>query len=420
MKDLLGGGASAAIVLLRGAGAEVLGLRAGGDEHRRNVRRVAIARLVSQAGSQAAVVALLALVYERTHGSGVWLAAIFLSSFVVVVIVFGPLVGMIGDRFDRRTVMIVSDLAAAAAFVGLAFANDPFALLGLSICAAAAQAPFTPAANAQLLMLVPEEMQVWATSVRSTAQWTGVLIGGIAGGILVAAVGAPATFLLNALTFLVSVALVLRISGGSYRAAHSLAQEHHGVWAGIRSLARQPTLRLSCASVCLGVFGAGMMTVAEYPLFVHLGGGSIAYGAGIASWGIGGVVGGHNARRRRDAGRQRDVLVWSQAILALGEIACGIVPSASAVVILFAPAAFGYAAATTAFALIVQRSTADAVRARVFAATDGLCAGALGVALAASGAALPALGPAGVFVCGGTITLAAVLVATRVPRSTRS
>ena len=45
------------------------------DEARRNVRRVSIAKLISQAGSGAAWIALVAIVYDRTDGSGVWLAA---------------------------------------------------------------------------------------------------------------------------------------------------------------------------------------------------------------------------------------------------------------------------------------------------------------------------------------------------------
>jgi MFS family permease len=72
--------------------------------------------------------------------------------------------------------------------------------------------PFSPAANAQMLMVVPEDQQAWATAQRASASWTGILVGGIVGGALVAAVGAPDAFLINAATFLVSVGCTLRIS----------------------------------------------------------------------------------------------------------------------------------------------------------------------------------------------------------------
>ena len=117
------------------------------DEARRNVQRVSIAKLISQAGSGAAWIALVAIVYDRTDGSGVWLAAALVGSFAVRAIA-GPWVGALGDRYDRRAVMVVSDLAAAAAFVGLAFADAPIALVALASVAALAEAPFGPAANA--------------------------------------------------------------------------------------------------------------------------------------------------------------------------------------------------------------------------------------------------------------------------------
>ena len=193
------------------------------DEARRNVRRVSIAKLISQAGSGAAWIALVAIVYDRTDGSGVWLAAALVGSFAVRAIA-GPWVGVLGDRYDRRAVMVVSDLAAAAAFVGLAFADAPIALVALASVAALAEESFGPAANAQLVMLVPEEQRAWATATRSAAIGAGLVIGGIAGGALVAVFGAPTAFLVNAASFAVSAVLVLRVTGGRTRGAFRRAR----------------------------------------------------------------------------------------------------------------------------------------------------------------------------------------------------
>jgi MFS family permease len=94
--------------------------------------------------------------------------------------------------------------------VGLAFAEAPIALVALAVVAALAEAPFSPAANAQLVMLVPPEHRAWATATRSAAVGAGLVIGGA----LVAAVGAPTAFLVNAASFVVSALLVLRVTGG--------------------------------------------------------------------------------------------------------------------------------------------------------------------------------------------------------------
>ena len=273
----------------------------------------------------------MAIVYDRTDGSGVWLAAALVGSFAVRAVA-GPWVGALGDRFDRRAVMVVSDLAAAAAFVGLAFADAPIALVALASVAALAEAPFGPAANAQLVMLVPEEQRAWATATRSAAIGAGLVIGGVAGGALVAAFGAPTAFLVNAASFVVSAVLVLRVTGGPYRAEPSVEPAHEGVWAGVRIVARERALRLTAASVGLGLLGTGMMNTAEYPLFVDLGSGSFAFGIAVAGWGLGLVVGARRARNCRDAATERRLLIVGMALLATGQLLSGLIPVVAVVV----------------------------------------------------------------------------------------
>ena len=391
-----------------------VGLAVGGDEWRQNVRRVSLARLISQAGSSAAWIALVAIVYDRTDGSGVWLAAALVGSFAVRAVA-GPWVGALGDRYDRRTVMVVSDLLAAAAFVGLAFADAPLVLVALAVVTALAEAPFAPAANAQLVMLVPVEQRAWATATRSAAVGAGLVIGGVFGGLLVAAVGAPTAFLVNAASFVVSALLVLRVSGGPYRAAPSAAPEHHGVMAGVRLVSGERVLRLTAASVCLGLLGAGMMNTAEYPLFVSLGGGSFAFGIAVAGWGLGLIVGARRARNRQDALSERRLLIVGTALLATGELLSGVIPVVAVVVCLFAVAGIGYGAANAASSLVTQRWAHDAVRARVFGAVDSVYSAAIGIAMASAGVLLATLGARGIFVLGGAIGLVGLLVAERVP-----
>jgi MFS family permease len=87
------------------------------------VRRLALARVISVTGSAAAYTALMFEIYDQTESS-VWLAASLLVTEGVSGLV-GPFASVLGDRFDRRTVMIVSDLAAAACFAGMAMVASP-------------------------------------------------------------------------------------------------------------------------------------------------------------------------------------------------------------------------------------------------------------------------------------------------------
>ena len=136
------------------------------------MRRVSIAELISQAGSGAAWIALVAIVYDRTEARACWLAAALVGCVRGAAPLPGPWVGCAGRplRPARRS-MVVSDLAAAAAFVGLAFADAPIALVALaSRRAALAEAPFGPAANAQLVdARAARSSAPWATATRSAA-----------------------------------------------------------------------------------------------------------------------------------------------------------------------------------------------------------------------------------------------------------
>src|SRR4029450_8582463 len=98
-------------------------------------RRLAIARVISVTGSAAAYTALMFEIYDRT-GSSVWLAAALIVTEGVTGLV-GPRGRGRGGRVARRTVMIVSDLAAAVCFAGMALvASSPGPLVAIAFLSA--------------------------------------------------------------------------------------------------------------------------------------------------------------------------------------------------------------------------------------------------------------------------------------------
>ncbi|MEA2556846.1 MAG: Transrane secretion effector, partial [Actinomycetota bacterium] len=94
--------------------------------HQQSVRsavyRLAIARGISIAGGAAAFTALMFAVYEKTHHSSIWLSATLILTFGMNG-VLGWFAGSLGDRFDRRTVMIVSEVCGAGVFAVAAFVH---------------------------------------------------------------------------------------------------------------------------------------------------------------------------------------------------------------------------------------------------------------------------------------------------------
>jgi MFS family permease len=105
---------------------------------RRNtaLRRLLAALAVSQLGDWLYNLALLALVYDRTH-SVAWMAATTCAR-VLPMVLLGPFGGVLADRYDRRRLMIASDLVRVGAMVllaGVAAAGLP-ALLAPVLAAA--------------------------------------------------------------------------------------------------------------------------------------------------------------------------------------------------------------------------------------------------------------------------------------------
>jgi MFS family permease len=379
----------------------------------RHVTSLAVARAISVTGSRAASIAWVAVIFDRSGGSGAWVAALVLTQFATSVLV-GPWAGAIGDRFDRRAVMIVSDLSSAGVFVAVAFSHSAIALVVLGGVCSIVGAPFGPASSAFLVMLVPEAERARATAARASGVAIGTVLGGTLGGVAVATFGGATAFLLNAVSFVVSALLVLGIRG-RYRAEPSSDPAHAGIWAGVRFVARHDALRLVVAANGAALLGYGMINVGEFPLFAHLGSGAFGFGIATAGYGVGNLVGSRFGRRAEGAFREKQALFFGWLLGGVSIVACAVSPSTASVIVLFSLAGVGDSAALLAATLLTQRHTPDPVRARVFAASSSVTTGAMSVAMFAAGFLIGPLGPVALCVVCGVVTLSALVPATLVP-----
>jgi len=285
-------------------------------------RRLLLGLAVSQAGDWLYNVALLAFVYERTHSAG-WLAATT-AARVLPIVVLGPLGGVIADRYDRRRVMIASDVVRA----GLMLALAVVALAGLPVVlapvlaglATAAAAPYPPCAAATTPRLVPDEDLPGANAARSVVGMGSVAAGPVVGAVLLLLGPASSAFLINAGTFALSALAVLSIPAGAAFRPTRVPGDRNGVLAdvmlGARALRSHPVaVRLVGADlVCSVVYG--MQTVLLLLLSRSLGFGDAGYGCVLAALGAGGIVGTTIAGRAAASRRPRDVLVGALLLLA--------------------------------------------------------------------------------------------------------
>ena len=185
-------------------------MRTGGK--RGPVWLLAAANGISATGSLAAYTALTYEVYRRT-GSPYWVSVAAFVSFALAGAA-APIAGWLADRYDRRRVMIGSDLAAAAVYLAAAaLASSPAALIALTALGAAAQAPFRPASMAALPNVAAPEDLNWANGLLGSTLSAGIVAGPVVGGLLLSTTGASGAFLANAASFALSAVIVARVRG---------------------------------------------------------------------------------------------------------------------------------------------------------------------------------------------------------------
>ncbi len=375
-------------------------------------RRLALGRLISLSGGSAAYIALVAAIYGRTH-SAVWVSAAIFAS-VVASVASAPLAGWIGDRFDRRRVLIAADLAAAAVSLAMALSGQPWALVLLLGLSSVAQSPFEPASAAALPNLVAPEDIPRANALVAATSSAGYLVGPLLGGLVLGAGASPsAVFAVDAATFIVSALLVATIRGpfGSGE-----TDEHPGVLAGFRVIAHEPRLRIPVLAGMVSLVGVGIVDVASYPLSLHLHGGTQGYGAMTALLGGGGLLGAALAGRVLRAGPSR-VLAWSFMAGAAGLALAGAAPVLAVGLGGMALAGAGRGLGDVAETTLIQERTSDAVRSRVFAAQEGAAHVAFSVSALSGGLIVQFASARGAFAVATAFGIAAAGIAATTPRA---
>jgi predicted MFS family arabinose efflux permease len=359
---------------------------------RRSFRRLAAALAASQIGDWLYNVALAMLVVERT-GSTTWIA-LTTAARVLPIVALGPLGGVVADRFDRRRVMIATDVVRAGVMLALwivAVAALPIALVPLlAALATAAGSAYPPAVAASTPRLVPDAELPAANALRSAIGAGGVVAGPALGALLVALASPAAAFLANAGTFALSAALVAALRPGpAFAPGGSRPSVLADLRAGAAALrASRPVLLALGADVSMSaVYGA--LTV----LLVELDG-SGGYGLLIAALGAGGVAGAALGGRAatRDAG---DVLPGALLAVAAAVALLGVGGSLPVAMVLAAAVGTGSLVVEVLAETRMQRLLDEAVLARAYglALPCALAGIVLGALIAAPLAAL--LGPAG-------------------------
>jgi MFS family permease len=381
-------------------------------------RRLWAGQFIASLGSQLTVVAVGYQTYRLT-GSTAMVGLVSLGQLVPLLagsLLGGPVV----DAWDRRTVLLATQVLLAAGVTGLAVNSMlPHPLLWPMFACTAESAAFQgvdwAARRASLRRLVPPGDLAAALSVHSAAFQMTLVVGPAAAGLLIAHTGFSLVYWLNVAAFALAFLAVVRLpalrpaGGGAPAGAASLA-------GGVRYLKSSPPLA-GAFLIDLGAMVFGMPRALFPALAVTVyGGGAATVGYLNAAPGLGALVGslltGHVGRVRR-AGRSVAVCVaiWGLAIMGFG-----FVPWLPAALVLLVVAGAADVVSSVFRMVIVQQVAPDAIQGRVNSLMFVGLQGGPRLGDAEAGAAAAVAGPQFAAWSGGLLSvLAAVATCWAIP-----
>jgi predicted MFS family arabinose efflux permease len=382
---------------------------------------------VSSCGDWLYNVALLAFVYERT-GSPTWLA-VTTAARVIPLVVLGPIGGVLADRWDRRRLILASDLSRAVAMIALAaVAATAMPVLLAPLLAAlstAAGIVHPPCVAACTPRLVAADDLQRANAARAAIGQGSIVAGPAIGAALLGLTSPALVIALNAASFVASAAAVTAIGPSP---AFTPSHEHDGslhllseIRDGAQALRDAPAaLRLIAADVlCSAVYG--LLTVTLVLVSMRVGTGTGGYGLLLGMFGIGGLVGAVVAGKLDSPALWRRMLLVAMGLVAVAVAALGMVHSLVGAIILSLAGGGG---------MIVAEVLSETALARML--DDGVLARAYGLALPASVSGIvigslvagPLVATAGVTatfaVAGACVAVASALLLRRPLRASRA
>jgi MFS family permease len=349
-----------------------------------NFRRLWTGNLISLLGDWFNTIAIYTLVVELT-GSPLALGAVFITKMLPWAVA-APLAGVIVDRYNRRRLMIGTDIARAVVVLGFLLIDTPgevpwlYALLTAQVVIGAV---FQPAKSASLPNITTPRELLTANALMSATWSTMLAVGAALGGLATEAFGTTAVFWIDSATYLVSAVFIYGTTipqdtkPGKQSLLHSAAREITEGWQHLRAHPRIGRIALAKATWAIG---GGSLVYTLALVGDQIAPGALAAGIGVLfmARGIGTGIGPIIMRGVfTDRDKWPTVLGGAIAFCGLCYMAISYVPwdpTMAVVVLTCALVVAGHAASGGNWVLstvMLQKRTEDRYRGRVFS-TDWL------------------------------------------------
>lgn len=350
-----------------------------------NYRRLFLASGVSLAGDWFNVIAVVTLLKEvNLHGASA-IGAIFIIKQLPLLLV-SPLAGVLADRFSRKTILIIADLArffVVSALVLTPYFPSLWFVFGVLLLQACFSGFFEPARSAILPDVVKGVDLLNANALGAMLWSTTLIFGSALGGIVTEFMGWQAAILIDALSYAISAWAIWGIeyqNPRTFPAQSDKPGQHRSnapfsIKADLRVLATyfRARSRVFVLSLIKGVYCIGgamylLLTVSGQDVYPLSGSGALGITILYLARGFGALTGPIVGRYLcgGDGRRMRQMIFFAFVQIAISYVAFGLSSNVAwACVAIF----FGHAAGAIIWVfstVLIQMEVDERVRGRVF------------------------------------------------------
>lgn len=228
--------------------------------YKNNYMKMMLSNIINRLGDAVDTLAFTWLVYSITH-SATWAAVIFGANKVPAVFL-EPLAGAYVEKLDKRKCMIIADTVRCVLVITLivCFKEKKLGavlLLVFSVLFSSAEAFRSPASTAYVTQLLDKDLLKYGLSFNTLVSIFVELIGTGVGGIIIGKLGVTIAFEFDAVTFLVSIFIVLLIESKEVYDSAQLKDSYLKTLAdGIKYVFNNKKLRFA---IVMTVIGNGVM-----------------------------------------------------------------------------------------------------------------------------------------------------------------
>jgi MFS family permease len=381
----------------------------------RNYRLYFAGQLVSLAGTWMQGVAQAWLVLRIT-GSGTALGLVTALQFLPVLL-FGPVGGLVADRFPKRRTLYFTQAAAGtlSLVLGITVATGAVRLWMVYVLAAGLGCVNTidlPTRQTFIMEMVGADHLTNAVSLNSVMVNLARVVGPAVAGLLIATVGLATCFLVNSASYLAVLAALVLMRGAELKPAPRQPRQRGQVRAGLRYVRSTPQLLTPLLMMAvMGTLAYEFQVILPLVARFTFHGGARTYGTMSSCLGGGAVLGGLLTASRR--GRSATVLARAALVFGVAILAAALAPTMAvelALLVVIGAASISFLALGNT---TLQLATAPEMRGRVMSLWTMALVGSTPIGGPVVGWIGEHIGPRYGLAIGGVAAIAAGLLAYR-------